>query len=280
MIDNGTTYRGLLTGVCLALAAQGAAAQLATGGISSEAEEDEPIFTYDGSFGPEVWGDLVPSWATCGTGELKSPIDLSIRDSASLDLPAIEFNYDPTMINTLNNGHTVEIVCDPGSYIMVGNQRFDLFQFHFHSPSEHNFEGGARFAVEMHLVHRDANGRLAVLAVLINRGDENPAFANTRFLRQILPCAAGVSYSILSEFNVETLVPDDLRAHVYKGSQTTPPCSEGVLWMVLQSAIEMSEEQIEALNEALDNLESASVAGADNRPTQPLNGRVIGVNLN
>ncbi len=246
-----------------------------SGSLVIEPAEAGPIFGYEGSIGPEFWADLNPEWAACGTGSSQSPIDIVAESVPRRNIPDIEFDYSPTMISTVNNGHTVQFNYDVGSRIYLGDLEFDLLQFHFHSPSEHTFEGGAQFDAEMHLVHRSANGRLAVVAVLIQEGDENPAIADTRFLGQILPRAEGVSFAINETINIETLLPDDRRAYVFSGSLTTPPCSEGVLWMVLRQPIQASRKQISTLNEALNNLEFASSAGTNNRPTQPTNQRPI-----
>ncbi len=246
-----------------------------SGSLVLEPTESGPSFGYEGNIGPEFWADLDPDWVTCGSGRSQSPIDIVADSVPRQDIPDIEFDYGPTMINTVNNGHTVQFNYDPGSRIHFGSRQFDLLQFHFHSPSEHTFEGGAQFDAEMHLVHRNANGRLAVVAVMIEEGEENPAIADTRFLGQILPRAEGVNYAINEMIDVEALLPDDRRAYIFFGSLTTPPCSEGVLWMVLRQPIEASREQIGTLNEVLDNLEFASSAGTNNRPTQPLNERRI-----
>ena len=127
----------------------------------------------------------------------------------------------------------------------------------------------------MHLVHRSAEGKLAVVAILINQGEENPAIPDMRRIEQLLPRAEGVKYFLDAGFNVGDLLPDDRRAYAYKGSLTTPPCSEDVQWLVIKEPIEFSAAQVEAFNDALDNLEFASDAGTNNRPAQPLNGRRV-----
>ena len=262
-------------GLIFAAAATGTVAEEITGAILLEAEEEGTVFGYDGEVGPEFWGGLDPNWATCKNGRSQSPINISVERAKRGNIPDIVFSYQESAFNVLNNGHTVQVNYDSGSYIEFAGTRYDLLQFHFHSPSEHVFQSGAQFEVEMHLVHRSAEGNLAVVAVLINQGEENSSIPEAGRVEQILPRAGGVKYFLDAGFNVGDLLPDDRRAYAYKGSLTTPPCSEDVQWLVLKDPIEFSAEQIEAMNEALDNLEFASEAGTNNRPAQPLNGRKI-----
>ena len=273
LTDNKASLASLA--LIIGAATTGTLAEEITGAIVLEGEEEGTTFGYEGSIGPDSWGDLDPGWATCKTGRSQSPINISMERAIRGNLPDIVFDYQETAFNILNNGHTVQVNYDPGSYIEFAGIRYDLLQFHFHSPSEHVFQSGAQFEVEMHLVHRSAAGELAVVAVLINQGEENPVLPEVRRIQQILPRAEGSRYFLEAGFNVGDLLPVDRRPFVYTGSLTTPPCSEGVQWLVLREPIELSAEQIEALNEALDNLEFASEAGTNNRPAQPLNGRKV-----
>jgi carbonic anhydrase len=121
-------------------------------------------WAYAGEHGPEHWGDLDPGFATCKTGHHQSPID--IRDAKKSDLPAIQFEYKPTALQIINNGHTIQVNYTPGSFITVAGKRYELKQFHFHHPSEEEING-KDFAMVAHLVHADAAGNLAVVAVLL-----------------------------------------------------------------------------------------------------------------
>lgn len=269
----------LAVAAVLALSPLVISAQEINGTIVLEPEESGPVFGYDGPIGPEFWAELDSAWATCRSGRQQSPINIKARRAVPARIRDIQFGYHPTAVNVLNNGHTVEVNYDSGSSISFGKVDYELLQFHFHSPSEHTFEGGAQFEAEMHLVHRSDDDRLAVVAVLINEGEENPAIPDVRRMNQALPKAEGLKYFLGVEFNVEDLLPVDRRPYVYRGSLTTPPCSEEVLWLVLRKPIEMSREQIATLNEALDNLAFASAAGTNNRPAQPLNGRIVRVDV-
>jgi carbonic anhydrase len=147
-----------------------------------------------------------------------------------------------------------------------------LLQFHFHTPSEHTYEGGARFPMEMHLVHRSSSGQLAVVAALIREGEANEALAA---VWEHLPSEVGKQEFRDIEIEVDHALPRDRRAYHYQGSLTTPPCSEGVRWFVLRQPIEMSAEQIAAFQSAL----AASCCGRNNRPTQAVNDRHFGIDI-
>ncbi len=126
---------------------------------------------YSGSEGPAHWGELNPQFAACKTGHRQSPVNIVSAQSA--DLPAIQFEYKPGPLHIINNGHTVEINYAPGSFIKIGDKRYELKQFHFHHPGEETIKG-KRFPMEVHLVHSDADRHLAVVSVLLEKGSANP----------------------------------------------------------------------------------------------------------
>lgn len=236
---------------------------------------DEIDWGYEGEIGPEHWGSLDPSFATCAEGAAQSPIDLrptilrSERNVLRRNLPPIRFEYEAIMpFSVLNNGHTIEVPYEEGGFIGTGRRRFELLQFHFHAPSEHTVEGGAEYPMEMHLVHQHRSGRLAVVALFVRRGAENQALAR---VWDELPDEAGEEIAVGALLDVGDVLPADRRYYRYDGSLTTPPCTEGVLWHVLLEPIEMSTEQIDAFVTALE----ASCCRRNNRPAQPLNGRRV-----
>jgi carbonic anhydrase len=240
--------------VCLLLAAFAAAAA-------------EIEWGYEGKIGPEHWGDLDESFERCATGRAQSPIDLSTSSPASL--PGIEFHYDPISTRQVfNNGHTIEVEVEPGSAITVGGKTYELQQFHWHAPSEHSVQKGARYDMELHLVHRDGAGELAVVGVLVRRGRHHRAL---RPIWDVLPRGEGEEREVEVELTDEDLLPPN-RAHFrYPGSLTTPPCTEGVRWHVLEHPVEMSNAQVNKFLRALNR--SCCLENA--RPTQPLNGRPV-----
>ena len=222
---------------------------------------------YEGKIGPEHWGELDPSFAQCSEGHEQSPVNLS-RSTPS-DLPDIEFDYAPIVTESVhNNGHTVEVKVEPGSSITVAGKSYELVQFHWHAPSEHSVEQGARYDMELHLVHRSGAGELAVVGVFIRRGRHHRAL---RPIWDVLPRSADEEHVIEVELSDSDLLPADRRYFRYPGSLTTPPCTEGVAWHVLAQPIEMSAAQVNRFLRVLDR--SCCLQNA--RPTQPLGGRQL-----
>ena len=138
-------------------------------------EHAGPHWTYGGSEGPEHWGELEKGFATCKVGQHQSPID--IHGSKAADVPAIQFAYQAVPLHIVNNGHTIQVTYAPGSSITVGGTRYELKQVHFHHPSEEKIDGKGS-AMVAHLVHASADGKLAVVAVLLD-----PAGQRTRSSR-------------------------------------------------------------------------------------------------
>ena len=124
-------------------------------------------WSYGGHAGPAEWGALNPEFATCNLGKHQSPID--IRNAKPADLPEIKFNYQAAPLAVIDNGHTIQVNYPPGSWIDVGGSRYELVQFHFHKPSEEKIDGKSH-AMVAHLVHKNAEGKLAVVAVLLDAG--------------------------------------------------------------------------------------------------------------
>src|SRR3954470_14284228 len=136
------------------------------------AEEHGPHWSYAGDTGPAHWAALEHDYSTCASGQSQSPIDITDKVAHAGDLAPIEFSYQPSKLEIVDNGHTVQVNYAPGSYITVGGRRFDLVQFHFHKPSEEQIDD-KNFDMVAHLVHKDAAGKLAVVAILISAGSAN-----------------------------------------------------------------------------------------------------------
>ena len=195
-------------------------------------------WAYGGAGGPESWGSLKPEFAKCGNGERQSPID--IRGGVKVDLDPIQFDYRPTGFRVIDNGHTVQVNLGSGNSIEVLGRRYELLQFHFHRPSEERIDG-RQFDMVAHLVHKDAEGRLAVIAVLLDRGTGHPL---VQTVWNNLPLEKGEEVAASVALDLNNLLPQDRRYFTYMGSLTTPPCSEGVLWMVLRQPVPISPEQV------------------------------------
>lgn len=219
-------------------------------------------WSYEGDAGPEHWSSLDDHYVLAKTGKRQSPIN--ITGALAFDLPAIAFDYHSSQINLIYNGHTVEEVEDKHSAIDVDGRHFVLQQFHFHAPSEHTVDG-EHFAMEMHLVHQSADGAIVVVGVLIKEGQDNPAFDA---VWDYLPSASNRERIEKASVDAATMLPADRAYYRYSGSYTTPPCTEGVLWMVMTSPVELSAEQIAKFR---------AVISGNNRPIQPLNGRELQV---
>lgn len=217
-----------------------------------------PHWTYEGDEGPSHWGDLDTAYAVCGTGREQSPIDIVNRSER--DLANIAFHYQPSAVNILNNGHTVQVNYDAGSYIELDGVRYDVAQFHYHAPSEHTVNGES-FPAEIHIVHINADGNLAVVGILLREGATNSAFAP--FIDN-LPASESEVKSAGVTINAAELIPAVQTTYRYDGSLTTPPCTEGVKWLLMTTPVELSVEQLTTL---------AGLFEKNNRPVQPLGER-------
>jgi carbonic anhydrase len=221
---------------------------------------------YYGKTGPLGWGRLDPAYKACSQGKEQSPIDIR---GAHLNkaLQPIEFHYMAGPVTLENTGNTVHIEVNPGSYIIANGVRYDLEQFHFHHPSE-EVVNGKLTDMDVHLVHKSAGGKLAVLAVRFseNRGEPNATLAT---LWQHLPTTAGATDKVTDMVNPGGLLPGDRGYWTYEGSLTTPPCTEGVRWYIFEQPITISREQIRAF---------ADLFKINSRPVQDAHGRRIEAN--
>lgn len=218
---------------------------------------------YTGANGPDHWGDLDPRYQDCRTGMAQSPID--ITNVTTSDLADIVFNYKETAVTIHNNGHTIQVNYDNGSTIELNGTTYTLAQFHFHTPSEHILDGQPA-AAEMHLVHKNAAGANAVVVgVMIQEGAENAAFAP---VWENLPATSTKEAETIAGAFIDAadLLPVVRTYYTYQGSLTTPPCTEGITWLVLTTPIEMSAAQIAIFN---------NIIGNNNRPIQPRNERPL-----
>jgi len=245
-------YSTILSGLILCLASPLVAA-----------ESDSPHWSYEGAEGPENWGELTPEYLMCSEGWNQSPINLV--DEVHADLPQLEFEYYSTNVDEINNGHSIQQNINPGSFLKIPerNKSFELKQFHFHSPSEHTVDGKS-FAMEIHFVHADKEGKLAVVGVLVDEGEKHPVLSQ---LWAFMPENPGETKQDPIGIEETDLLPPTRQYYAYSGSLTTPPCTEGVKWIVLKTPVQASAGQIATFK--------SRVGTATNRPVQPVNSRLI-----
>ncbi|MDP1794023.1 MAG: carbonic anhydrase family protein [Acidimicrobiales bacterium] len=232
---------------------------------AKEDEHETPHWSYEGDTGPGKWAALANEFSACGAGKEQSPIDLARAEIEGA--LALEFHYASVAGSVIDNGHTIQVDVGEGSYVLVGERRFDLVQFHFHGPAEHTV-GGRSYPLEVHFVHKDKTGKLAVVGVLVEAGGANSALSP---VLDSLPTTVGRAETLGASLNPSRLIPKQHSSFQYSGSLTTPPCTEGVAWSVLVAPLTMSAAQLDTLR--------ARLHGANNRPVQPLNDRSLFVDF-
>jgi carbonic anhydrase len=199
-------------------------------------------FGYFGDIGPAFWANLSPDWATCGNGEIQSPIDFGWLTLLTRKIHRLPARYGETSGDIFNNGHTIEVETEGDNVLTLNGVEYDLQQFHFHTPSEHRFLGSG-FDMEMHLVHKSAAGATAVVGVFLKRAPTSGALA---VVFENLPAVDAPlnTKTPLPPFDLRTFLPASKANYRYVGSLTTPPCTEGVHWLVLQEAQTVSDEDM------------------------------------
>jgi carbonic anhydrase len=230
-------------------------------GFGVQAHGQNPHWNYEQSLeGPSHWSELDPAFETCAKGMNQSPID--IRDAVKADLPALQFNYSEVAPSIVNNGHSIQINLPAGQTLVVGDKTYELLQFHFHTPSEETLSG-KHMAMVGHFVHKTADGELGVLGILMQAGKTNAAFAP---IFAHLPRKGETITVDDLKLDLAAMLPIDKGYYSFAGSLTTPPCSEGVSWIVMKTPIQLGAEQIKAFRRLFN---------ANARPVQALNGRVV-----
>ena len=227
---------------------------------ASHAAKPRGEWSYGGDTGPAHWASLKPEFSQCGSGQRQSPID--IRDGIPVELDPIAFDYHPSAFRVIDNGHTVQVNLAPGNRITVNGRRYELTQFHFHRPSEERLNG-KQFDMVVHLEHKDIEGKLATVAILIAEGKGHP------LVQQVwnnLPLEKFTEQAGLATIDLSQILPEQRQYVTYMGSQTTPPCQEGVLWMVMKQPVMASPEQMAIF---------ARLYPMNARPVQPSAGRLI-----
>ena len=218
-------------------------------------------WSYSDKTGPEYWGDLSSEYSLCKTGKKQTPID--IRDTKLTDLKPVEFNYQSSKLEILNNGHTIQVNNSNSGFIIAQGVQFNLAQFHFHTPSENKING-RQYPLELHLVHKNTKGELAVIGVMFEEGEKNAIIEK---IENNTPESPGKEKKVDNiSINPEDILPGNASYYHFEGSLTTPPCSEGVQWYVLKTPMKASREQIQKF---------AKLFGENARPIQSINNRQV-----
>ena len=263
----------VLVAVIILLVAFGMASLLKEAIAAKETAQSKDSHThwgYEPGNGPASWGKLTKDWRLCTAGNQQSPIDLAGARQKNMDKMKLEFPtanlkivHQTHVLEAIDNGHTIQINYDGGETLEIGGKSFALRQYHFHSPSEHTVNG-QRYPMEMHMVHVSQDKNLAVIGVFIEQGRHNEAFDR---IWSNLPTQTGQEVHIENvQVDIDHILPENKSTYRYRGSLTTPPCSEGVGWFVYVEPIELSREQIEAFQK---------IFHGNNRPIQPLNDRTL-----
>ncbi len=219
------------------------------------------LWSYEGNGAPEKWSQLSEEFKVCENGYNQSPIN--IDNVIDANLKPLVINMHIHSQNIINNGHSIQINVKDDDDFSIDGATYQLKQFHFHSPSENKISG-KQFPLELHFVHAQENGEIAVLAVMLEEGAANPAIAE---ILNNLPKEKNKSYEINKSIDLTELYPNDKSYYRFSGSLTTPPCTEGVVWLVMKHNITASKEQITQFEKALKH--------SNNRPVQALHGRLV-----
>lgn len=220
----------------------------------SKAPGETPHWGYTGDSGPSHWGDIDPSYGTCKTGQQQSPIDLK-RDT-HLVKSALSFVHSSTPLVLIDNGHTLKVTVEGNNSVSFQGETYKLLQFHYHTPSEHTVEG-KRFPLEIHFVHQNQKGEYLAVGLLVEEGEANSEFAKIIANKPDKENETVTPKNTL--ISLKKLFKATGKNYQYAGSFTTPPCTEGVKWFVIDTPITFSKEQIETLSKVHPN---------NNRPIQ------------
>ena len=227
----------------------------------SLAAENTVNWGYEGQASPQHWGQLSPEFTLCSVGKNQSPVN--IQGALKAQQSALALSFQPGQQEMINNGHTIQVNTQGENTLSLDGKTFTLRQFHFHAPSENTIDG-EQFPMEVHFVYQDAEGALAVLGLMFRLGEAN---TQLEAAWQQMPAAKGQSAVLSQPVDIQNLLPKQQSFYRFSGSLTTPPCSEGVRWLVLKEAVTASAEQVQQFSNVMQH--------DNNRPVQPLNGRVI-----
>jgi carbonic anhydrase len=222
----------------------------------------EAHWGYKGKYSPLHWGEIKEEFAMCSKGKMQTPIN--IIATQDVNIKDLDFNYNTTSTNVINNGHTVQVNIASGSTVNIDGIDYELKQFHFHTPSENNING-ISYPLEAHFVHSTKDGKLAVVAVMFKDGKASPILEK---IWNKFPLEENKAVFIdLSSIDIKSMMPSNKDYYKFIGSLTTPPCSENVKWNVFKTPMTISKEQVKQFFEIFEH--------SNNRPIQNTNNRKI-----
>jgi len=231
--------------------------------VSNLVFADDIHWTYEGLGNPSQWGKLKPDFVLCEIGKNQTPINLVETDMIEAKLSPIEFTYKNAAASVVNNGHTIQVNYPEGSSIKIEGKTFNLVQFHFHTPSENQINGKS-YPLEVHFVHKNDKGELAVVGVMFDIGNANELLES---IWKKVSSKENEEVKIEQELNISAFLPEEKNYFRFNGSLTTPPCSEGVRWFVMKKPLTISPAQIHQFKGWMKH---------DNaRPLQPVNARPV-----
>ncbi len=230
---------------------------------ANEGNHNTKHWGYLGDSSPAHWGDISEEFKMCKEGKQQSPID--IVPTKDENLSPLDLKYSVGSKSIINNGHSIQVNMADGNIFNLDGKVYKLKQFHFHVPSENNIKGD-KYPLEAHFVHVSDDGKIAVIGVMFEEGEENQVLKKA--WSKLSKLEVGKSDRCgLSVDEVKSLMPKDKSYYRFKGSLTTPPCSEGVDWIVYKKPLNVSKEQVNAFFNTF--------SFPNNRPVQPANGRAI-----
>jgi carbonic anhydrase len=230
---------------------------------TGDAPTADTRWTYSGAHGPEHWGQIRPAYSGCASGQRQAPIGIDTRHTLQGPAEPLQLAYASSTGRVAHTGHTIQVAVAGQNTLTVRGSSFHLQHLQFHHPAEVRIDDKTH-AMAVHLLHRNEQGQMAMLVVPLDVGEAHPEIHKiwTHMPLEVndsVPLPAGL-------LNPQALLPADPRYFQFMGSLSEPPCTEGVLWLVLKQAVTISPEQLRLF---------AQLFPMNARPLQALNGRVV-----
>ena len=233
--------------------------------ISGLSANEASHWGYTGHNDPNHWGELSEKYKMCSDGKNQSPINIVPEVLvATKGLEPIKFDYKAKSTEVVNNGHTIQVNFEHGSIITIDGKEFELKQFHFHTPSENQING-KNFPLEGHFVHLDNEGNITVVAVMFDESKKDNDLLEK--IWNAMPTEEAKKPFVISANDLKAILPDNKSYYRFDGSLTTPPCSEGVRWLVLKESVKLSHHEVEEFLHVMHH--------SNNRNVQKINARKV-----